>query len=108
MSKGLSSSISSSVSSSGNSSTRMTTGPRKTFSSSGIVAGAGVASASRSANEGGVPSGGVTLDGSLRRHAERTVEPDRLAVEHGVVDDVKRELGVFVRRTEAAGEGDAG
>ena len=44
----------------------------------------------------------------LRRHPQRAVEPDRLAVQHRVGDDLGDELGVLVGAAEAGGEGDAG
>src|SRR5215831_18007087 len=124
MSNGLSSPISSSVSSSGNSSTRRTTLPTKRFSSAGIVASAASARASRSASVGGVVCvgfmpekwGGGGCGKSLlpgpsrlfRLHAQGAVEADRLAVQHGVVDDVEHELCVFLGRAEAARERHAG
>src|SRR5436190_16183558 len=36
-----------------------------------------------------------------RRHADRAVEADGFAVEHGVLDDVHRERTAFVRLAEA-------
>ena len=45
---------------------------------------------------------------SARRHPQRAVEPDRLAVEHPVLDDVARQLRVLRRLAEALGEGHAG
>src|SRR5690606_36211339 len=41
--------------------------------------------------------------GSAWRHADGAVEPDGLAVEHGVVDDLFRQLSVLAGHAEAAG-----
>src|SRR5688572_556263 len=41
---------------------------------------------------------------SLRRHADRAVEADAFAVEHGVLADVSDQRRVFLRPTEARGE----
>ena len=45
---------------------------------------------------------------SARRHAQRAVEPDRLAVEHPVLDDLTGQLRVLGGLAEALREGDAG
>ena len=44
----------------------------------------------------------------LRRHADRAVEADRLAVQHLVLDDREREVRELVRDAEPRGERDAG
>ena len=41
----------------------------------------------------------------FRRHPDRPVEADRLAVEVSVLDDLHRERGVFVGATETLGIG---
>ena len=42
-----------------------------------------------------------------RRHAQRPVEPDRLAVQEAVRHDMLDQRGVFVGRTQALREGNA-
>src|SRR3546814_18583780 len=42
----------------------------------------------------------TTLFRSLRRHTQRAIEADHLAVEHGVLDDVAHQRGVFLGRSE--------
>src|SRR5665811_2062197 len=43
---------------------------------------------------------------SARRHPQRAVEPDGLAVEHAVLDDLAGQLRVLGGRAEALGERD--
>jgi hypothetical protein len=50
----------------------------------------------------------LSLTLSLRRQPDRAVEPDHLAVEHVVGDDLVHQLGVVLGRAQAAGEGHAG
>src|SRR3954468_8956080 len=44
--------------------------------------------------------------GSARRHADGAVQADRLAVEHRVLDDLRRELRELLGAAEARREGD--
>src|SRR4051794_25568261 len=49
----------------------------------------------------------LSLGDSTRRHTQSTVQADHLAVQHGVLDDVRRERGELLGAPQARREGDA-
>ena len=57
---------------------------------------------------GALSSGSGLATGSARRHAQRAVQADHLAVEHVVLKNMQRQLGIVLRRTQARGEGHGG
>ena len=57
--------------------------------------------------EAGLLRPGVRRNRLARRHPQRAVEPDRLAVQHRVLDDLAGELAVLLGPAEPRREGDA-